>query len=193
MTAPLPDDDLTEFLTELAATTDMSPAEVDAAIAAYPDLRDAILRFSIDWHAHEFTLDNEEAQPLPVVDFTSYQQEAFVDPFQGKTLAELRSAAAACDIPLSLLSKLENRAIKVETIPLLLVRLLASTFGTEVSKLLGFLSLGPTLQAGAEYRADAPPEAAGQISFAQAVRSTPTMGEVQRKRWLDLSESNGEL
>lgn len=193
MTTSSPDD-LTEFLTELAATTDMSPADIEAAIAAYPQHRDAILRFSIDWHAHEFAVDNEEAPPLPVVDFASYQQDAFVDPFQGKTPAELRSAAAACDIPLSLLSKLENRAIKVETIPLLLVRLLASTLETEVSKLLGFLSLRPTLSAGVQYRADAPPEAAAQVSFGEAVRSTPTMGEVQRKRWLDLSELlNGEL
>lgn len=187
MSTPSPDHDLTEFLIELSTTTDMSPAAVEAAIEAHPSHRDAILRFAIDWHAHEFAQDDEALEPLPSVDFSAYQQGAVVDPFLGKTAVELKSAAAACDIPLSLLSKLENRAIKVETIPLLLIRSLAVGLATEVSKLLGFLSLHPTLARGAEYRADAPPEAGGQISFADAVRST-TMTEEQRKHWLSLSE-----
>jgi len=187
MSTPSPDHDLIEFLTELATTTDMSPAAVEAAIETHPSQRNAILRFAFDWHAHEFGQDDEAIEPLPSVDFSAYQRGTAVDPFLGKTPVELKSAAAACDIPLSLLSKLENRAIKVETIPLLLIRLLAVSLATEVSKLLGFLSLGPTLARGAEYRADAPPEAGEQISFADAVRST-TMSDKQRKHWLSLSK-----
>jgi hypothetical protein len=93
----------------------------------------------------------------------------------------------ACDIPLSLLSKLENRAIRVETIPLLLVRRLAASLATDVPVLLGFLSLQPTLARGVQYRADTPPEVAAQVAFADAVRST-TMEDEQRRRWLAMSE-----
>lgn len=187
MINPSPEDELSDLLAELATTTDMSPEAIDTAIEAYPMHREAILRFAIDWHAHDFAAGDDDVAALAKPDLAAYQTDVVADPFGGKSATQLRAAAAACDIPLSLLSKLESRAIGVETIPLLLIRSLASNLAIEVSKLLGFLSLEPTLPSAADYRSDRPPQTTAKVSFADAVRST-TMAEDQRARWLELSE-----
>ncbi|MER9312236.1 hypothetical protein NKI51_23430 [Mesorhizobium australicum] len=184
MSQPAPD--LSELLIELAATTDMSAEAVAQAIEAYPAQRDEILRFAIEWHAGVES-DDSDVPPLPAPDLSAFGFEPIIDPFAGKTSAELNAAAAACDIPISILIKLEQRSIDVGTVPLLLLRSLSAFLGTQLNNLLGFLSLDPTLSTSASYRSDKPPEVAPRVSFASAIRSTK-MDEAQRTRWLALIE-----
>ncbi|MER9567023.1 hypothetical protein [Mesorhizobium sp. M0571] len=184
MSQPAPD--LSELLTELAATTDVSAEAVAQAVKAYPAHREEILRFAIEWHAGVES-DDSDVPPLPAPDLSVFGLEPIIDPFAGKTGAELNAAAAACDIPISILIKLEQRSIDVGTIPLLLVRRLSIFLGTQLNSLLGFLSLDPTLSTSASYRSDKSPEVAPRVSFGSVIRSTK-MDEGQRARWLALIE-----
>ncbi|CDX12278.1 hypothetical protein MPL3356_110421 [Mesorhizobium plurifarium] len=187
MSRAVPEDDLVDLLSELSTGSDMSPAAVEAFARAHPAQREAILRFAIDWHADEWEADNEDILPFLAPDLSSYQQTVVTDPFEGKSVAELKAAANASNIPLSLLSKLESRSIAVETIPLVLIRHLAFCLGAELSTLLGFLSLKQTLPPAVQFRSDQVPEASPKIGFAEAVRNT-AMDAAQRERWLTLAE-----
>ena len=179
--------DLSELLVELAATTDMSAEIIQEAITANPEHREEILRFALEWHAGRDSEDDLDVPPLPAPDLSVFGMAAAVDPFAGKSGAELHQAAAECDIPVSILIKLEQRSIDVQTIPLLLLRRLAACLGTGLDSLVGFLSLSPTLSAQTSYRSEKLPEVAGRVSFGSVVQSTP-MDDEQRARWQALIE-----
>lgn len=184
MSQPAPD--LSELLTELAVSTDMSAEAVAQAIEAHPSCREEILRFAIEWHA-SLESDDVDVSPLPAPDLSVLGLDTIADPFAGKSPAELKAAAAACDIPVSILIKLEQRSIEVGTVPLLLLRRLASLLDTQLNTLLGFLSLDPTLSRSASYRSDTPPEVAPKVTFGSVVLTTQ-MDDDQRARWLALIE-----
>lgn len=179
--------DLSEFLVELAATTDMSPKVIKAAIGANPEHREEILRFALEWHAGCDSEDDSDVPPLPAPDLSAFGIAAAVDPFAGKSNTELKQTAEDCDIPLSILIKLEQRSIDVETIPLLLLRRLAACLATGLDGLIGFLSQSPTLSPHTSYRSEKPPEVAGRVSFGSVVQTT-RMDDAQRARWLALIE-----
>lgn len=184
MSQPAPD--LSELLTELAIATDMSAEAVAQAIEAHPSRREEILRFAIEWHA-SLESDDVDVPPLPAPDLSVLGLDTIVGPFAGKSAAELKAAAAACDIPVSILIKLEHRSIDVGTVPLLLLRRLAVFLNTQVNSLLSFLSLDPTLSDSTSYRSDKPPEVAPKVSFGSVVLTTK-MDDDQRARWLALIE-----
>jgi hypothetical protein len=186
ISAELPEE-LFELLSELAVESDLSREAIEELIASYPNYRDHILRFAIDWHSNTELEYDDEVAPLPAILLPSRSGAAIVDPFAGKTPADLKATARDCDIPLSILSKLEERTIKLETIPLLLIQRLAATLEKPVDVLLGFLELDPTLSSSASYRSDQMPHVGGKIDFATAIRNTP-MDDTQRARWLALSE-----
>jgi hypothetical protein len=179
--------DLSELLVELAATTDMSAEVIKAAVAANPEHREEILRFALEWHAGRDSEDDSDVPPLPAPDLSAFGIVAVVDPFAGKSSTELRQAAEECDIPVSILIKLEQRSIDVETIPLLLLRRLAACLGTGLDGLIGFLSLSPTLSPQTSYRSEKPPKVPGRVSFGSVVQTTG-MDDEQRARWLALIE-----
>lgn len=181
------DPDLSELLVELAATTDMSAEIIQEAIKANPEHREEILRFALEWHAGRESEDDLDVPALPAPDLSAFGIATAVDPFAGKSGAELHQVALECDIPVSILIKLEERSIDVQTIPMLLLRRLASCLGTGLDGLVGFLSLSPTLSAQTSYRSDKPPEVSGRVSFGSVVQSTP-MDDGQRARWRALVE-----
>lgn len=178
---------LSELLVELAATTDMSAEVIQETIASNPEHREEILRFALEWHAGRDSDVDLDVLPLPAPDLSAFGIATAIDPFAGKTGAELHHAAAECDIPVSILMKLEQRSIDVQTIPLLLLRRLAACLGTGLDSLVGFLSLAPTLSTQTSYRSEKPPEVAGRVSFGSVVQSTP-MDDEQRARWRALIE-----
>lgn len=179
--------ELSELLIELAATTDMSPTVIKDAIAAHAEHREEILRFALEWHAGRDDDSGSDVPPLLKPDLSTFGMRTVADPFEGKTYPELHEAAAVCDIPLSILMKLEQRSIDVNTVPLRLLRRLAACLGTGLDSLIAFLSLAPTLSTQASYRSDKPPAVSNQVSFASVVVSTP-MDEAQRARWRALTE-----
>lgn len=181
-----PDANLSDLLTDLAVTTDMSAEAIAQAIEAYPSLREEILRYAIEWYAGTES-DDADLPPLPAPDLSILGLDTVVDPFAGKSATELKAAAAACDVPVSILIKLEERSIDVGTVPLLLLRRLALFLNTHLNSLLGYLSLDPTLSDSTSYRSDKPPEVAPKVSFGSVVLSTK-MDDKQRARWLALIE-----
>ncbi|MGN6683569.1 MAG: hypothetical protein ACTHKD_06110 [Devosia sp.] len=187
MTSTVLPPDVLEYLSDLAIETDLSRDAVAKAIATYPGYRAQILQYAVEWHAAiETDVSDEVLPPLPAVVLPAARQAA-VDPFYGKTAVELKKTASECDIPLSLLSKLEQRTIRAETIPLVLIQRLSSALGAQMAVLLGYLELDPTLAKSANYRSDETPHMTGKIDFATAVRNAP-MDEATRQKWLSLSE-----
>ena len=181
------DPELSELLLEMSATTDMSAMVIREAIAANPEHREEILRFALEWHAGRDGEDDLEPPPLPAPDLSAFGIACLVDPFAGRSSTELKQVAANCDIPLSILMKLEQRSIDVQTIPVLLLRRLAACFEIGLGNLIGFLDLSPTLSTQASYRSEEPPEVSGRVSFGSVVQLTP-MDEAQRARWRALIE-----
>ena len=179
--------EMSELLLEMSATTDMSAKVIKEAIAANPEYREEILRFALEWHAGRDSEDDLEVPPLPAPDLSAFGIASVTDPFAGRSSTELKQAAANCDIPLSILMKLEQRSIDVQTIPVLLLRRLAACLGIGLGNLISFLDLSPTLSIEASYRSDKPPEVSGRVSFGSVVQSTP-MDEAQRARWRALIE-----
>ena len=188
---PAANDRLSDLLLTLAVETDMSNQAVREAIDEAPEFETDILAFALEWGVMICEVPAYEHRPQ-VVAQTNYP-EAWVaaaaatpNPFAGKGPSDLRALATLCDLPYSLLGKLCQRLIDATTIPLVLIRSLASNLNIDAADLLAFLDQRPTL-AAADYRAVVRPGVADKVSFASAIRSTD-MSDQHRDKWLILSE-----
>lgn len=186
-----PDDRLSDLLLTLAMETDMSNQAVREAINEAPEFEADILSFALEWGVMIDEVPAEADRPQVVTH--ANDPEAWVeataatpDPFAGKSPNDLRALATLCDLPYSLFGKLCQRLIDATTIPLVLIRALASHLNVDAADLLAFLDRRPML-ATADYRAAVRPSVADKVSFAAAVRSTD-MSDPQRDKWLSLAE-----
>ncbi|WP_429819334.1 hypothetical protein [Ensifer sp. B1-9] len=178
-----------DILLELAGTDGFGEQEVVATIERYPEHREAILAFYVEWLADD---DEEGAAPLPPVGSDSDlsklwdQKTDAVNPFENQRPAVLKSIAEKCDIPLSILVRIEERAIHATSVPLILIRRLAEELKTTASSLLQFLEQDQAMTAS-DFRSDKAPVQRAKLSFADAIRKT-SMPEGKRQKWLELSE-----
>lgn len=188
---PSANDRLSDLLLTLAMETDMSNQAVREAINEAPELKADILAFALEWGVmiHEVPADEDRPQVVAQANYPEAWAAAAAatpNPFAGKNPNDLRALATLCDLPYSLLGKLCQRLIDATTIPLVLIRSLASNLNIDAADLLAFFDRRPML-ATADYRAAVRPGVAKKVSFAAAVRNTD-MSDQQRDKWLSLAE-----
>ncbi|KSV81805.1 MULTISPECIES: hypothetical protein [Sinorhizobium/Ensifer group] len=178
-----------DILLELVEADGFGEQEVVAAIERYPEHRESILAFYIEWLADD---DGKGAPPIPPGEGGSdlsklWDQEIdAANPFESQRPAALKSIAEKCDIPLSILVRIEERAIHATSLPLILIRRLAEELKTTASSLLQFLEQDQAMTAS-DFRSDKAPVQRAKLSFADAIRKT-SMPEDKKQKWLDLSE-----
>ncbi|RFB97991.1 hypothetical protein B5K08_05430 [Rhizobium leguminosarum bv. trifolii] len=179
---------LEDILLELMTLDELGDDQIVAAVEAHPEHRTAILSFYEDW----LTADDgrglpETTEPDYVPDISALwaapSQPA--NPFEDKSPIALKGIAQKCGISLSILSLIEERGIRAASIPLLLVRNLATETRTTIANMLAYLDQDQAMLAS-DFRSDKAP-VLRKVSFADAVRSS-SLSDEAKDNWLKLSE-----
>ncbi|ASS56427.1 hypothetical protein [Rhizobium leguminosarum] len=181
---------LEDILIELMDQNELGDDDIVAAVERYPEHRDAILLFYEDWLTADDGRSGTEEPSGYVPDISGlWKAQAATEvanPFENLSPGDLRMVAQRCELSLSLLSSLEERAIRASTIPLLLVHNLAAEVKTTVAAMLQFFDQDQATMAS-DFRSDRAPVQKDKVSFADAIRSAPLSEELKNK-WLNLSE-----
>lgn len=98
-----------------------------------------------------------------------------------------KALAAKLGVGLSLMAKLNQRLLKVGTLPQTLIDRLAAELNTGVAEVRDYLARPATLAAAAQYKSDGVPQVAEAEEFAEALRACSDMTVEQKQFWLDLS------
>ena len=102
---------------------------------------------------------------------------SLVDKERGITAAKI---AAAIDLPVPYVGKLNQRLFRAATLPARLVERLADAVGRSVDDVVAFLSASPTLAHGAAYRADDAPVVPDAEDFAATLARDGTVSTEAR-------------
>lgn len=144
--------------------------------AGNPNIADeALVQHGLNVAASVFAADTEDA-PL-----TSLVQAGQV---RGLTPAQL---AARCGFGVVLMRKLEQRLIRVASIPREAIAAIAGSIGYDPGAVTRYLQQPAAMATGTSYYARETPHVAEPEDFADAVRADPSMTPEQRRRWLDQS------
>ena len=95
--------------------------------------------------------------------------------------------AAKLRVSIGILTKLNQRLIECSTIPIELVRELASTIGHTVEEVLEYLRCKPRLAAGLSFKADEAPELPEPQDFVEAVEKDRSLDPERKKELLELA------
>lgn len=201
---PTLDDVLNEFVAEHEQPT---AEALEALVGRYPQFRRELIEFAGAWaeqtvlpHAPELTTDEEERivdramSHALNVSFRRDEQaqshhsnESVIKSLTAEAKNEGLSAlefAKACGLDLVLISKLNNRQIKPNTIPPRLVSQIARQLGRKIETVVEYLGRPPQLLAGRSFLALEKPQNTEQECFADAVRAS-SLSEAEKARWLD--------
>ncbi len=118
-----------------------------------------------------------EAAPAPAID--NLLQTAKT---QGLTAGKL---AARLNVGLPLVAKLNQRLVRLATIPQPLLQGLADELHTGVEQVRAYLARPATLAASAQYKADGIPQVSAPEDFADAIRACTDMTGDQKQFWLE--------
>jgi hypothetical protein len=181
---------LEDILIALMDKGDLIDDDIVAMVELHPEYRKDILLFYEDW----LTADEGRDRPRHDNDYvpdishlwTTKDTDEIANPFEHLSPAELKGIAQRCDLSLSLMSALEERAIQASTIPLLLVRKLAEEAKTTIRKLFRFLDQDQMTLAS-DFRSDHAPVKRDKVSFSEAIASSSLSDDLKR-HWRNLSE-----
>lgn len=133
---------------------------------------------------------------------TGLKEAAVTDPRQGTATAisslfdagEKRgmnkfALAAKLRLSIGIVTKLNQRLIECSTIPMELVRELASTIGHPVDDVLDYLRCKPRLAPGLSFKADEAPELPGPQDFVEAVEKDRSLAPERKKELRELARS----
>ena len=200
---PTLDDALNTFVEE----NDLPTAEnLQEWVNRYPQFRKDLVEFAAVWAEQVFLpraaemgaevekvlVDRAMSHVLNVAyepDQQTREQAENDDPIPGLTGVAQRSGikplqlARVCGLDLGLLSKLNSRLIKPETIPTKLVRLLGQHLRKSPAAVRAYFLERPLAGGGKAFLARTKPTRTGQQSFAEAVRSS-SLEEQEKTRWL---------
>lgn len=118
-----------------------------------------------------------EAQPAPAID--NLLQAAKT---HGLTAGKL---AARLNVGLPLVAKLNQRLVRLATIPESLLQGLADELHTGVEQVRAYLARPATLAASAQYKADSVPQVSAPEDFADAIRACTDMTNDRKQFWLE--------
>jgi hypothetical protein len=96
---------------------------------------------------------------------------------------DARVFAAAVDLPRDLLAKLDRRLISAHSVPRRCVQRLAEALQVRMETVQAYLAAGQPARVAAFNYAAAPPEVAGQDSFASALATSALASPAQREFW----------
>lgn len=179
-----------DILTALMDKEDLVNDDIVAMIELHPEHREDILQFYEDWLTADDGRDSPRHDSGYVPDishlWTPTGAGRIENPFEHLSPADLKGIVNRCGLSLSLMTALEERAIRASTIPLLLVRQLAKEAKSTVREILRFLDQDQTTLAS-DFRSDHALVKRDKISFSEAVESS-SMSEDSKRRWRNLSE-----
>lgn len=95
--------------------------------------------------------------------------------------------AARLRLSIGIVTKLNQRLIECSTVPLDLVRELASTIGYSIDEVLDYLRCKPRLAAGLSFKADEAPELPQPQDFVEAVEKDRSLDPERKKELLELA------
>ena len=96
-----------------------------------------------------------------------------------------RTLAARLDVGLPLVAKLNQRLVRLATIPDILIQRLANELDAGVEQVRAYLARPATLAVGAQYKSDSIPQAAQPEDFTACIRACPDMTDDQKQYWLE--------
>jgi hypothetical protein len=102
----------------------------------------------------------------------------------GKRGLTLKALANGLDLGLPIVAKLEQRLLRLESIPARLIDRLADSLQVSAKQVRAYLAQPPALSSAALYRADAAPRTGSQEEFAQAIQTCAGMTDSQKQAWL---------
>jgi hypothetical protein len=94
-------------------------------------------------------------------------------------------------LSVGLIAALNNRLVRVASIPREAVEAVARVLGRSIDAVFVYLQLPPTLSTTAQYEAERSPTAAPQRDFFELVRIDRELTEEQKQRWLVLDPKKG--
>jgi|GEM_PF-6489128 len=181
---------LEDILIALMDKEDLVDDDIVAMIEIHPQHREGILQFYEDWLTADDGRDGPRHDSCYVPDishlWTPNGAGRIENPFEHLSPAELKGVVNRCGLSLSLMTALEERAIRASTIPLLLVRQLAREAKSTVREILRFLDQDQTTLAS-DFRSDHAPVKRDKISFSEAVEAS-SLSEDSKRHWRNLSE-----
>lgn len=205
------DDVLNEFIAEHEKPT----AEALEALAKrYPRYRDALIDFAAVWAeqlvlpaAEELSPEQEKAlvdRAMSHAANVTYNRDQDAQGRAGgaQTISSLtgeakrmgysvREFAKACGLDLALITKLNNRQIRPDTVPSRLISHMARLIERTTAAVREYLALPPGRATARAYLSRQKPESSGQQSFAEAVKDS-SLSDAEKARWLDESKGLGE-
>jgi hypothetical protein len=181
---------LEDILIALMDKEDLVDDDIVAMVERHPEHREGILLFYEDWLTADDGRDGPRHDGGYVPDishlWTPKGAGEIENPFEHLSPADLNGIAKRCGLSLSLMTALEERAIRASTIPLLLVRRLAEEARSTVREILRFLDQDQTTLAS-DFRSDHAPVKRDKISFSEAIESS-SLSEDAKRHWRNLSE-----
>lgn len=198
---------LNDVLNEFVAAYEKPTAEaLESWAVRYPQFRNELVDFAASWAAQLVLppaqeLSAEEEKLLVDRAMSHVQNVAYKRSETGAAQTEDRSInsltveakregmnaqefAKACGLDLALVTKLNNRQIRPQSIPARLVSHIARLLSATVDAVSAYLTAPPQALAGRSFLARGKPQSAEQQSFADAVRAS-SLSEPEKARWLD--------
>lgn len=192
---------LLEFRVEAAGGP--KPALLDAYCRKYPEYAHELTDYAVQWligdalaaTAPSGAAAHKASSPLVSRAISRFHDrlrvpapsgvaEGLRNPFNGLSVARKREIRDELRIDMPLLAKLQNRLIDAETVPRKFLEGLATAVEATVDEVLGYLRLPPTVNAGADFKAEGKPSVGAQKErFEDAVRRS-TLDEKQKQALL---------
>lgn len=94
--------------------------------------------------------------------------------------------ANACNLSITLISKLDRRLITFSSVPVVVIKDIAAVLHQSTEQILVYLQGKPLAASGANYKANASPIMPSQQDFFEAVRADLSISEERRQRLLGL-------
>lgn len=194
----------------MAASSEPSREILAEWIARYPQYEQELVDLTVAWiqsnrlpAQNDYAIDVERGIRIGLEEaqraYTKWSSEGEAKPSRGTPLVSFlqegnlhglsaQDLAEHLQLSLALLRKLENRLVRVETIPLRLIERLADTLERGIREISAYLALPPMLPRGLRLKARQRPMIPDQENFLDAVRADESLNPEQRSYWLPVEE-----
>jgi len=205
---------LDDILNEFHEAYDVPTAEaLELWAKRYPEYRNQLVDFAASWAeqlvlppAQELNLEEEkllvDRAMSHVQNVTFQRNDAAASVTEENDINSLigeakrvgmsgQEFAKACELDVSLMSKLNNLQIKPSSVPARLVSLIAHVLNRRDESVCRYLNKPPLPLAGKAFLSRGKPQSTGQQSFVDAVLAS-SLSETEKGGWLDESERSDE-
>ena len=199
---------LDDVLNEFVMDNDRPTAEVlEKCVHRYPEYRRELVDFAATWAeqlvlpradelgaevekslidrtmSHVLNLVYEQEHQVAEPSETNHTIDSLIGSAQHLGMSA-QEFAKSCGLDLLLISKLNNRQIRPQTIPVRLIRHIGRLLQAPWEAVSEYIALPPKSLTGKAYLARGKPESTGQQDFADAIRAS-SLTEPEKARWID--------